>query len=163
MSSIGSRRWLMLTDQAARRLFIDAFMPLESLKPTAISSLNRRESNHRVPFTTTIITRSKTTAAVFNDKKTYLHVGPSGDSWIGDAIFAAKHNQPGYVKSIALIADDNTHYNHTIIGDDEDKGSRLIEVLEEHPQWAQEIYDTECFPESLRQHLESLHEEDAKS
>jgi len=162
MSTIGSRRWLMLTDQAARRLFINAFMPLESLTPTAISSLNIRESNHRVLFTTTIITRYKTTA-VPNDKKTYLHVGPSGDSWIGDAIFAAKHNQPGYVKSIALINDDNTHYKHTIIGDDEDKGSRLIDVLEEHPEWAQEIYDTECFPESLRQHLESLHEEDTKS
>jgi hypothetical protein len=148
----------MLTDLAAKR-----FMPLQSLTPTAISSLNVRESNHCVPFTTTTtITRYKTTATI-NNKEIYLHVGPSGDSWIGDAIFAAKHNQPGYVKSIALINDDNTNYKHTIIGDNEDKGSRLIEVLEEHPEWAQEIYDTECFPESLRQHLESLHEEDTKS
>jgi len=93
----------------------------------------------------------------------YLHVGPSGDSWIGDAIFAAKHNQPGYVKSIALINDDNTHYKHNVIGENEDEGSVLIEVLEEHPEWAQEIYDTECFPETLRQHLKLLHEEATKS
>ncbi len=93
------------------------------------------------------------------DKKIYLHVGPSGDSWIGDAIFAAKHNQPGYVKSVAL---DTISCKDTATGVDNDNGSLLIDVLEEHPEWAQEIYDTECIPQSLQQHLKSLYYEDTK-
>lgn len=151
----------MLTDLATKRSSFKVFMPLQSLAPTAIPSLYAREWNHRVLSFKTMATCKTTT--VSNEKNMYLHVGPSGDSWIGDAIFAAKHNQPGYVKSIALINDDNTHYKHNVIGENEDEGSVLIEVLEEHPEWAQEIYDTECFPETLRQHLKLLHEEATKS
>jgi hypothetical protein len=32
----------------------------------------------------------------------FLHVGPSGDSWIGTSIYAAKHLQPDYAKSIQI-------------------------------------------------------------
>jgi hypothetical protein len=32
----------------------------------------------------------------------YLHVGPSGDFWTGHLIFAVKHLQPDYVKSVRL-------------------------------------------------------------
>lgn len=92
-------------------------------------------------------------------KQLYLHVGPSGDSWIGDAIFAAKHNQPGYVKSIPLVDDNDDNNNHA---KSEDEGDFLIEVLEEHPEWAQEIYDTECLPEALQQHIKSFLEEGTK-
>lgn len=37
-----------------------------------------------------------------SDKKNqlYLHIAPCGDFWSGDEVFAAKHLQPDYVKSI---------------------------------------------------------------
>ncbi len=114
-------------------------------------------------FTTTTIDRSSEPIVKSKKKKVYLHVGPSGDSWIGDAIFAAKHNQPGYVKSIPLGNDDNFVFEDTAMEINEEMGSLLIEVLDEHPEWAQEIYDTECFPESLQKHMQSLHEEDNES
>eukprot|EP00535_Pseudo-nitzschia_heimii_P001795 CAMPEP_0197174410 /NCGR_PEP_ID=MMETSP1423-20130617/944_1 /TAXON_ID=476441 /ORGANISM="Pseudo-nitzschia heimii, Strain UNC1101" /LENGTH=105 /DNA_ID=CAMNT_0042623335 /DNA_START=226 /DNA_END=543 /DNA_ORIENTATION=+ len=91
-----------------------------------------------------------------NEKKIYLHIGPSGDSWIGDAIFAAKHNQPGYVKSIPLVNDDEINFCSTVTVDNEEKGKILIDALEEHPEWAQAIYDTECFPKPLLEHLDQI-------
>ena len=39
------------------------------------------------------------------DDQTYLHVAPSGDWWTGPSIFAAKHLQPDYVRSIKIPAD----------------------------------------------------------
>jgi hypothetical protein len=65
----------------------------------------------------------------------YLHVGPSGDCWTGHSIFAAKHLQPDYVKSVKLepgICVDT-----------------LIDLLEENDAWAQQIYDEESFPMEL--------------
>jgi cytochrome c1 len=35
----------------------------------------------------------------------FLHIGPSGDYWTGASLFAAKHLQPGYVKSIPIPKD----------------------------------------------------------
>lgn len=32
----------------------------------------------------------------------YLHIAPCGDFWTGDEVFAAKHLQPDYVKSIPI-------------------------------------------------------------
>lgn len=160
MRTISSRCRLLLTGSARKRSLINVFIPLKSLTVNAIPSASARGWNpHVLAFTSNAISDSKTSAAS-NDKKIYLHVGPSGDSWIGDAIFAAKHNQPGYVKSIPLIDDGSTFCGHTIARIEEDEGSLLIEVLEEYPEWAQKIYDTECFPESLQRHLKSLHEED---
>lgn len=98
--------------------------------------------------------------------KLFLHVGPSGDSWIGDAIFAAKHNQPGYVKSIPLIDDSYNYFKEHDLrfenadDDEEDMKSILIEVLEEHPELAQEIYNTESLPETLVDHLDRRIEND---
>jgi hypothetical protein len=35
----------------------------------------------------------------------YLHVAPCGDWWVGTSLFAAKHLEPDYVKSISLPTD----------------------------------------------------------
>lgn len=32
----------------------------------------------------------------------FLHIAPCGDFWIGHEVFAAKHLQPDYVRSIAI-------------------------------------------------------------
>jgi hypothetical protein len=69
----------------------------------------------------------------------YLHVGPSGDCWTGSSIFAAKHLQPDYVKSIPL------HPPHYDICAD-----TLIEILEEDGGLARELYDTETLTKKLQ-------------
>ena len=75
----------------------------------------------------------------------YLHVGPCGDFWTGRSIFAAKHLQPGYVKSVEL-----------------DKSldvDALLELLEEgddngddsggDASWTRMIYDEGTLPSDL--------------
>jgi hypothetical protein len=73
-----------------------------------------------------------------DDQQLYLHVGPSGDCWTGSSIFAAKHLQPDYVKSIVLPGNV-----------DIDIIDSLLEQLEADPSVAQTIYDQETIPPSL--------------
>jgi hypothetical protein len=133
--------------------------------------------------TTTITTKTATidddettsTSIISENKKNpplYLHVGPSGDCWTGHSIFAAKHNQPGYIKSIPLMklqqvllhmygdngSKDDDDDNDDDNDDDEEEttsvlGYILIGVLEQYPECAYEIYDTECIPKKLQQYL----------
>jgi hypothetical protein len=65
----------------------------------------------------------------------YLHVGPAGDCWTGDNIFAAKHLQPDYVKSILLPNDLSAEI--------------LLEEMEQDTALGQQAYDTERLPEEL--------------
>lgn len=65
----------------------------------------------------------------------YLHVGPSGDCWTGASIFAAKHLQPDYVKSIPLPL------NICV--------ESLVEELEEDISLTQQIYDEGALPSRL--------------
>lgn len=70
----------------------------------------------------------------------YLHVGPSGDFWTGHSIFAAKHLQPDYVKSVKL--------------DEKIDVDALLDLLEENgDEWAQAIYDEGKFPQVLLDRL----------
>lgn len=63
----------------------------------------------------------------------YLHVGPSpGDYWTGREIFAAKHLQPGYVKSIALPWSEECKYTQAL----------LERLAEESVSVQQQIYDS---------------------
>ena len=78
----------------------------------------------------------------------YLHVGPSGDCWTDRSIFAAKHLQPDYVKSVALE------------GELPAESILLVEVLEERQGWAQEIYDSGEIPDALREHILKLASDD---
>ena len=81
-----------------------------------------------------------------NNGKLYLHIGPSGDCWTGSSIFAAKHLQPDYVKSIELPTD---------LMHNDDMVSTLIELVDEDPTLQKEIYDTGTLPESLLEQLSS--------
>ena len=77
-----------------------------------------------------------------DDSKTslFLHIGPSGDCWTGPSIFAAKHLQPDYVRSVALPP--NFH----------DEGApvdALLDAIEEDSTLQHQIYDEERIPESL--------------
>lgn len=69
----------------------------------------------------------------------YLHIGPSGDCWTGSSIYAAKHLQPDYVKSILLPLEVDVEC--------------LLERLEAQPMTSQKIYDDGELPKCL---LESL-------
>jgi hypothetical protein len=87
----------------------------------------------------------------------YLHIGPAGDIWTGDSIFAAKHLQPDYVKSLALFLPDD---NDLTIDDIEKEltifrqHEKLVEILEDDVDLALELYDNECFPKLL---IDELH------
>lgn len=70
----------------------------------------------------------------------YLHVGPSGDCWTGSTIFAAKHLQPDYVKSILLP--DNICVDS------------LVEHLEEDSTLMQQAYDDGALPPQVLQQVE---------
>ena len=66
----------------------------------------------------------------------YLHVGPSGDFWTGRSIFAAKHLQPDYVKSVRL--------------DESIDVDELLEILEDlGDDCTQLIYDKGEIPEHV--------------
>jgi hypothetical protein len=59
----------------------------------------------------------------------YLHIGPSGDFWTGSAIFAAKHLQPGYVKSILLP-------------EGAPPLDEINQMLDDNPELGREMYDS---------------------
>ena len=63
----------------------------------------------------------------------FLHIAPCGDHWTGSAIYAAKHNPSGYVKSLPLPpTTDFAAFEETL--------SALSDPS------LQEIYDTGCLP-----------------
>ena len=69
----------------------------------------------------------------------YLHIGPSGDCWTGHSIFAAKHLQPDYVRSVALPPNFRT----------DEHVEALLEAIEEDSTLQHQIYDDVKIPESL--------------
>ncbi len=81
----------------------------------------------------------------------FLHVGPSGDFWTGRSIFAAKHLQPGYVRSVEL--------------DGSIDADALLELLEEEEEedddggdasWTRTFYDEGALPPDLLARLRAL-------
>jgi hypothetical protein len=131
-------------------------------KPSAnILRLFPRATNQSFTFTTTPIglgskaqQESSTTTSdntTQKSKTVFLHVGPSGDCWTGDSIFAAKHLQPDYVRSIPLT--DNEMMMALLEDDDDDTTDMLLALLDENDDWAREIYDTKKFPSELLKRL----------
>mmetsp|Transcript_7510 Transcript_7510/g.8607 ORF Transcript_7510/g.8607 Transcript_7510/m.8607 type:complete len:165 (+) Transcript_7510:95-589(+) len=110
-----------------------------------------RQKNY---FTTTTTAIEETTTSISKNNPTllYLHIGPSGDCWVGHSIFAAKHNPPGYVKSIPLMKLFE-EYDDEFIYEIDGERNLLIEILDENLEWAQEIYDTERIPNMLQQYI----------
>ena len=49
-----------------------------------------------------------------NDKGRFLHLSPSGDVWIGDEMFAAKHLQTGYLRSIHISAKEDSELEERV-------------------------------------------------
>jgi hypothetical protein len=81
-----------------------------------------------------------------SNNSVYLHVGPSGDFWTGHSIFAAKHLQPDYVKSVKL--------------DDTMDVDSLLDLLEENgDEWTHAIYDEGAFPKELLDRLDEISKE----
>jgi hypothetical protein len=129
-------------------------------KPSAnILRLFPRETNQSFTFATTPIgskaqEESSTTASdntTQKSKTVFLHVGPSGDCWTGDSIFAAKHLQPDYVRSISLAEDEMMMA--FLDDDNDDTTDILLALLDENDDWAREIYDTKKFPSELLKRL----------
>jgi hypothetical protein len=115
---------------------------------SAPSSSRSTGGGSPIHTTTTRITSSsstpneeKTTADADNDgEQLVLHIGPSGDCWTGTTIFAAKHLQPGYVKSIPLMTTDaTTTESSSLILDEE----TIVSLVEEDVALQRLIYDSE--------------------
>mmetsp|Transcript_14261 Transcript_14261/g.23614 ORF Transcript_14261/g.23614 Transcript_14261/m.23614 type:complete len:120 (+) Transcript_14261:139-498(+) len=87
--------------------------------------------------TAALLFRRCLSSSTTNSTILYLHVGPSGDCWTGPSIYAAKHLQPDYVKSIPLPSQ---------VGNNIES---LLERLEDDVTIAQQIYDTAKIPDEL--------------
>jgi hypothetical protein len=91
-----------------------------------------------------------------HDARLYLHVGPCGDFWTGRSIFAAKHLQPGYVRSVELDVSLDVDALLDLLQkeDDDDNGDA---------SWARAIYDEGALPPDLLHRLRALREEGEKN
>ena len=99
----------------------------------------------------------------------YLHMGPSGDCWTGHSIFAAKHLQPDYVRSVALPTPLLVHKNGNKDTDDAAQQQQqeeermleaLLETIESDPSLQRQIYDEERIPESLLEQVKAMLDEE---
>jgi len=134
-------------------------------------ALNARPLSGRHPFLFRCLLSSSTNAngppngtgsEVTNDdaaskrapeERKYLHIGPAGECWVGSSIFAAKHLQPDYVKSIPLPAQSSETTPTTFL-------EKLVEEIEGDPGLGQEIYDSETIPKPLLERISSSKTED---
>ena len=105
----------------------------------------RRSRAVRLSFSSDASSNSETTT---KGATMYLHVGPGGDCWTGHSIFAAKHLQPDYVRSIVIPP-----------GMDP---STVVSVLEEDTPLAQEIYDTQKLPSDLSDRIKTFEASDER-
>ena len=112
--------------------FSGRFATLEwAISSRQYPTVQRNDSNHFIERSTSSGVPdgiSQTT----NDQ--YLHVGPSGDCWTGHSIFAAKHLQPDYVKSVKLPVGTNVEI--------------LLDILEDS-DLARKIYDSGIVPSEI--------------
>jgi hypothetical protein len=88
---------------------------------------------------------SNDSTASATPRSLYLHVGPSGECWTGDEIFAAKHLQPDYVKSVPLPPSVDP--------------ACVVRLVEADAKLGQRIYDEARLPPSLISALEGGGEE----
>ena len=91
----------------------------------------------------------------------YLHIGPSyGDYWIGDSIFAAKHLQPDYVKSIKLSNNIDVDRLLQVLDEEQEKQEKQEDEIdttaEENDGFkptpttsSRDIYDTGIIPKYI--------------
>jgi hypothetical protein len=116
-------------------------VPLPSKLLATVASVIRQTSPWKNPHHGAALRSCSSKDASSKDSRLYLHLGPSGDCWTGHNIFAAKHIQPDYVKSVEITSSSaNVDY--------------LLELLEDHSTWGQEIYDTGILPKELVKMIE---------
>ena len=84
----------------------------------------------------------------------YLHISPCGDFWIGSRIFAAKHLQPDYVKSIPVpgtfdpddFFDSMANQMYEKRNKKYDKETKDVMIDEFRLKVIHETYDNGCLP-----------------
>uniref|UniRef100_A0A7S2A2B9 Uncharacterized protein n=1 Tax=Trieres chinensis TaxID=1514140 RepID=A0A7S2A2B9_TRICV len=81
----------------------------------------------------------------------YLHIAPCGDCWTGREIFAAKHLQPDYVRSVP-VPEGFDPDEHLTTGDGEDDMETEIELL-------RRIYDEGKLPADVIRRFHLINEE----
>jgi len=101
------------------------------------SPIQRREHRPQQPLLLSPFSRQTLSSGSTKHPlpKLFLHVGPAGECWTGTSIFAAKHLQPDYVKSIPLP--------------DGVSGDRIVEFVERDVRLGHQIYDEGRIPVGL--------------
>jgi hypothetical protein len=82
----------------------------------------------------------------------YLHIGPSGDAWTGTEIFAAKHLQPDYVRSVLLpiaVCDMSHDVAESVLHE-------MLQAIERDASLQRHIYDEGNIPPSLLERLRNM-------
>ena len=80
------------------------------------------------------------TTASPKSKQHYLHIAPDGDWWTGDEIFAAKHLQPDYVRSVKIPSEfDVEEWLELTFGEDDEMQTKAM----------QRIYDKQKLPHGI--------------
>lgn len=103
-------------------------------KETHTIKMFRQFGSRSAAFATATTSARFTTSSL---DQVFLHVGPSGDCWTGSSIYAAKHLQPDYVKSIPIPP-------HVCV-------DTLMDKLEGDEKLMQKVYDDGAIPPNLLQ------------
>ena len=125
--------WIIMMNVASRISF--------SRHIRASPTFNLRDfvSSSKEPRTSCSDTASSSST---KPKQHYLHLAPDGDYWTGREIFAAKHLQPDYVRSVPIPPREDfdvEEWLDTTFGDDEKKQTEAL----------QNIYDERKLPSGV--------------
>ena len=121
--------WIIVMNEISRFSFRrhirnSPFAMLNSLRDFVSSSKEPRTGG---------ATRSDTTSSSSSKpKQHYLHIAPDGDYWTGYEIFAAKHLQPDYVRSVPIPPPDDfdvEKWLDTTFGDDKKKQTEALQKI----------------------------------
>lgn len=77
-----------------------------------------------------------------NLEQRYLHIAPCGDYWVGTTIFAAKHLQPDYVKSIPIPEDFDPEYYFENVVDDNRIATEILNQAYDDGSLPPHVLDT---------------------
>ena len=112
--------------------------------PFAMLNKNLRDfvSSSKEPRTSGATCSDTASSSSSKPKQHYLHLAPDGDYWTGSEIFAAKHLQPDYVRSVPIPPPEDFDVEKWLdetFGDDEKKQTEAL----------QNVYDERKLPSGV--------------
>lgn len=117
------------------------------ISPFAMLNKNLRDfvSSSKEPRTSGATCSDTASSSSSKPKQHYLHLAPDGDYWTGSEIFAAKHLQPDYVRSVPIPPPEDFDVEKWLdetFGGDEKKQTEAL----------QNVYDERKLPSGVGHH-----------